>query len=78
MLLCIYMPAIDRSVSLSLCIYMPAIDRSVAGCRYGGTLAMLIFDTVVYTALGYYLELVLPKEFGTRMHPLFMCRKRSV
>jgi ABC-type glutathione transport system ATPase component len=37
---------------------------------------MLIFDTVLYTVLAFYLELVLPKEFGTRMHPLFMCHKR--
>ena len=31
-LLCIYMPAIDRSLSLCclLCIYMPAIDRSLS------------------------------------------------
>ena len=48
----------------------------IGGATYGGTLAMLIFDTVLYTVLGYYLELVLPKEFGTRMHPLFMCQKK--
>ena len=29
--LCVYMPAIDRS--LSACIYMPAIDRSLSACR---------------------------------------------
>ena len=31
-LYCIYMPAIDRPLSL-LCIYMPAIDRPLSDCR---------------------------------------------
>ena len=47
----------------------------VSGATYGGTLSMLVFDIVIYTILGYYLELVLPKEFGTRLSPCFMCNK---
>lgn len=47
----------------------------VSGATFGGTLSMLIFDIVIYTILGYYLELVLPKEFGTRLSPCFMCTK---
>lgn len=47
----------------------------IGGATYGGTLSMLIFDIVIYTFLGYYLELVLPKEFGTRLPPNFLCTK---
>ena len=32
---------------------------------------MLFFDVVLFGALFYYFDAVLPKEFGVRRHPLF-------
>ena len=37
--------------------------------------AVLIFDTIAYTFLGWYLEQVLPKEFGVRQPYLFVFQK---
>jgi ABC-type multidrug transport system ATPase subunit len=45
------------------------------GSSFGGSVAMLIFDTVLYTVLGWWLEMVLPKEFGTRLSLCFCCSK---
>ncbi len=33
--------------------------------------------SIVFTALGIYLEIVLPKEYGSSKHPLFCCRKKQ-
>ena len=38
---------------------------------------MLIVDCAVLLGLGMYLELVLPKEFGTRLPPCFCCHRRQ-
>ena len=43
------------------------------GFTFGGSLVMLVFDTLLLTVLGWYLDLVLPKEFGTRLGPCFFC-----
>ena len=37
-----------------------------AGINLASVLTLLIFDTIMYTVLGWYLEQVLPKEFGVR------------
>lgn len=45
------------------------------GSTYGGSLGMLVFDTALFTTLGWYLDLALPKEFGIRLSPGFFCRR---
>lgn len=41
------------------------------GVTLGGQLGMLLLDAVLCAALGVYLDCVLPREWGTRLHPLF-------
>lgn len=43
----------------------------VNGHTFGSALVMLFLDFFLYTFLGFYLDLVLPKEFGTRQTPCF-------
>jgi len=38
------------------------------------SMGMMLFDTVLYTVLGLYLERVLPSKYGARAHPLFCLR----
>eukprot|EP01060_Flectonema_neradi_P038639 TRINITY_DN817_c1_g1_i1.p1 TRINITY_DN817_c1_g1~~TRINITY_DN817_c1_g1_i1.p1 ORF type:complete len:1922 (+),score=363.69 TRINITY_DN817_c1_g1_i1:42-5807(+) len=38
---------------------------------FGTCVAMLFLDTLIYLALGWYLDNVLPSEYGVKKHPLF-------
>jgi ATP-binding cassette subfamily A (ABC1) protein 3 len=42
-----------------------------SGIAFGTLLLTLMWDIVMWTALGWYLEKVLPKEFGVRLPPWF-------
>jgi len=46
-----------------------------AGINLASVFAVLIFDTIAYTFLGWYLEQVLPKELGVRHPYLFVFQK---
>ena len=37
-------------------------------------LLMLVIDAIIYPLLGFYLDSVMPREFGVRSHPLFFLR----
>ena len=37
-------------------------------------IGMLVLDAILYTLLAFYLDAVLPREFGVRSHPLFFLR----
>jgi ABC-type multidrug transport system fused ATPase/permease subunit len=45
------------------------------GSSFGESLGMLLLDTFLLSCLGFYLELVLPKEFGRRLGPCFCCAR---
>lgn len=44
---------------------------SPAGVSLGALTGMLLLDAVIYGALAWYLDKVVPTEFGTTRHPLF-------
>jgi ATP-binding cassette subfamily A (ABC1) protein 3 len=46
-----------------------------AGIDLGSVFLILMFDTIAYSFLGWYLEQVLPKEFGVRQPYLFIFHK---
>merc|ERR1711871_242812 len=50
------------------------LGTKINGHTFGMSLFMLILDTAIFTVLGWWLELVLPKEFGTRRKPCFCIR----
>jgi len=53
-------------------------DPSVTGfgVSVGQLIGMLALDAVLYVALAWYLGRVVPNEYGTTMHPLFLCTPR--
>jgi ATP-binding cassette subfamily A (ABC1) protein 3 len=51
------------------------IFYSLNNASLGMILGMLLLDCFLWTVLGWYLENVLPKEFGIQQHPLFLFQK---
>jgi len=41
------------------------------GIPFGGSLIMMAFDTVLYGFLAYYLDSVIPSEYGVKRKPWF-------
>ena len=50
-------------------------NTSVGNFKFASAIWMLAFDTVLYTVLGWYLDQVLPKEYGVALPPWFPCLK---
>jgi ATP-binding cassette, subfamily A (ABC1), member 3 len=52
------------------------VSRNFENFNFSIGLIMLFVDTVLWFAVGVYLEAILPKEFGQRRHPCFCFYKR--
>ena len=42
-----------------------------SGMPIGGSLIMLFVDVILYGLLAFWLDQIMPTEYGTRRHPLF-------
>lgn len=45
--------------------------------KFSGGLWMLLAGLIVFTLFGFYLDAILPKEYGSRSHPCFCFKKSS-
>ena len=52
------------------------VFQEVDGFAFSTAIWMLAIDCVLYSVIGWYLERVMPRSFGVRLHPLF-CVKPS-
>ena len=60
-------------VYLNVCMRLSAVTGTY---DVGTGIVFMLFDTVLYTLLGWYLEQVLPREYGVPRHPLFFFKAR--
>ena len=74
------LPAMAFSIGANIiCLYEGAeqgVDFSNARdgeFSFASTLVMLAFDTILYSALAWYLDQVVPSEFGLQRPPYFLC-----
>ncbi|CAL1153289.1 unnamed protein product [Cladocopium goreaui] len=51
------------------------VFMEVRNCSFISVLAMMCLDIVLFTALGWYFDRVLPKEYGVRLSPNFIFRR---
>lgn len=49
------------------------LDESVTNYTFRFGLLALVVDLIIFSLLGLYLEKILPKEFGERQQPWFIC-----
>ena len=52
-------------------VHWSNMNEKVKGVSIVDSMRMMFLDAVIYSALGLYLEQVLPKQYGQRRHPLF-------
>jgi ABC-type multidrug transport system ATPase subunit len=50
-----------------------AVNSPLDEVNMAAVMFMLVFDSVVYLLITFYLDEVLPSEWGTKQHPLFCC-----
>lgn len=53
----------------------PTLSGQTQGASFGSVLLMLLFDFVVYSFLAWYLDKVMPTEFGVQLKPTFLCSR---
>ena len=53
------------------------LTLSINGVSYLGMMGWLLFSTLLYTCLAWYLDLVLPKQFGQRRSACFCCARQQ-
>ena len=75
------LPAMAFSIGANIiCLYEGAeqgVDFSNArdgAFSFASALVMLAFDTILYSALAWYLDQVVPSKFGLQRPPYFLCR----
>ena len=71
--LCLGLSIITRLESIKTGAGLSNLFAPVHQTSMGGVMGFLLLDIVFWTALGWYLEQVLPKEFGVQLPPWFLC-----
>eukprot|EP01063_Lacrimia_lanifica_P008338 TRINITY_DN153_c1_g2_i1.p1 TRINITY_DN153_c1_g2~~TRINITY_DN153_c1_g2_i1.p1 ORF type:complete len:2021 (+),score=692.58 TRINITY_DN153_c1_g2_i1:98-6160(+) len=49
-------------------------DFTADDFAYASSVGMMLFDIILYLLLAFYLDLVLPSEYGVKLHPLFFAQ----